>query len=115
MQLRMNTVSLTTKPKFIYFFWWSRSISPSHKLRKFPRFALRINYCANIATLKVAVMFTDRLKIGNKGSFCSPNALNSNFDNSIVCLETRLSPFAQNDHLKPKLSLCCHFAMKPER
>ena len=54
-------------------------------------------------------------KIGNKGSFCSPNAFNSNFDNSTVCLETRLSPFAQNDHLKPKLSLCCHFAMKPER
>ena len=83
--------------------------------RKFPRFAMRINYCVNIATLKVAVMFTDRLKIGNKGSFCSPNVFNSSFDNSTVCLETRLSPFAQNDHLKPKFSLCCLFAMKPER
>ena len=26
--------------------------------------------------------------------------------------ETRHSPFAQNDHLKTKLSICCLFAMK---
>ena len=29
-----------------------------------------------------------------------------------VFLETRHSPFAQNDLLKTKLSLCCLFAMK---
>ena len=32
-----------------------------------------------------------------------------------VCLETRPSIFAQSDHLKPKLSLCCLFAIKRER
>ena len=32
-----------------------------------------------------------------------------------VFLETRLSSFAQNDHLKPKLFLCCLFAMKRVR
>ena len=32
-----------------------------------------------------------------------------------VFLETRPSSFAQNDHLKPKLFLCCLFAMKRVR
>ena len=32
-----------------------------------------------------------------------------------VGLETRPSPFAHNDHLKPKLSLCCLFEIKRER
>jgi len=47
----------------------------------------------------------------------SPNAFNNYFDNS-----TRLkmglscpSSLAQNDHLKQKLSLCCHFATKRGR
>ena len=64
------------------------------------------------------VIFTGRLKRGNYGSFCSPNAFNSHFDNSVWlkgCLsETRPSPLVQNDHLEPKLSLCCRFAMKRE-
>ena len=32
-----------------------------------------------------------------------------------VGLETHPSPFAHNDHLKPKLSLCCLFEIKRER
>ena len=32
-----------------------------------------------------------------------------------VGLETRPSPFAHNDHLKPKLYLCCLFEIKRER
>lgn len=70
-----------------------------------------------IATSKVAVIFTSRLKIimapfvvlilliailrilpGQKGG----------------CLETRPSSLMQNDHLKPKLSLCCRFEIKRE-
>ena len=31
-----------------------------------------------------------------------------------VCPKTRRSPLAQSDYLKPKLSLCCTFAMKRE-
>ena len=31
-----------------------------------------------------------------------------------VCLKIRRSPLVQSDYLKPKLSLCCTFAMKRE-
>ena len=43
-----------------------------------------------IATSKVAVIFTSRLKRGIYGSFCSPYAFNSDFDNS-TRLKGRLS------------------------
>lgn len=32
-----------------------------------------------------------------------------------ICLETCPSRLMQNDHLKPKVSLCCRFVMKQER
>ena len=73
----------------------------------------------NIATSKVSVIFTGRLKRGNKGHFCSANAVNSNFDNFTilkgVCLETRPSLLAQNDYLKQKLPLYFRLAMKRKR
>ena len=63
----------------------------------------------SVATSKVAVIFTGRLKRGNQGPFYSRNAFNTDFDNSTrqkkkgVRLETRLSPFAVNDRV-PLLS-----------
>ena len=36
----------------------------------------------NIATAKVAIIFTGRLKRGNYGPYCSPNPFNGDFDNS---------------------------------
>ena len=74
----------------------------------------------HIATSKVAATFTGRLKRGNKGLFCSPNAFDSDCDHFTrlkkvrICLETGPSPLAQNDHLKPKSSLSCRFEMKRE-
>ena len=69
--------------------------------------------------MTLAVIFTGRLKRANKGHFCSANAVNSNFDDSTilkgVCLETRPSLLAQNDYLKPKLSLYFRLAMKRKR
>ena len=35
-----------------------------------------------IGTSKVAVIFTGRLKRGNKGPFCSPIGFNRDYDNS---------------------------------
>ena len=66
------------------------------------------------------VIFTSCLKRGNYGAFSSLNAFNSHFDNSLClkrCLQSWNStqPPEDNDHFKPKLSLCCCFAMKWKR
>ena len=44
-----------------------------------------LSFCSahSVATSKVAVIFTGRLKRGNYGSFCSPNIFKSDFDNSV--------------------------------
>lgn len=45
--------------------------------------SLGITYFAhNIMASKMALIFTCRLKWGNKGTFCSPNGFKSNCDNS---------------------------------
>ena len=52
-------------------------------LRIIPGFTLYTPPTAhNIATSEAVVIFTSHLKRGNEGPFCSPNAFNSDFDNS---------------------------------
>ena len=48
------------------------------------------------------MIFTGHLKRGNKGPFCGPNGFNNDYDN---IFPARPSSFAQNDCLKPKLSV----------
>ena len=83
-----------------------------------------VSHCAsprthNFATSKEAAIFTGRIKRGNCGRFVVLMLLTailiilSGWKD--VFLEIRPSPIAQNDHLKPKLSIWCRFAMKRER
>ena len=73
----------------------------------------------NFATSKEAAIFTGRIKRGNCGRFVVLMLLTAiliiRSGWKDVFLEIRPSPIAQNDHLKPKLSIWCRFAMKRER
>ena len=68
----------------------------------------------NVATSKVALIFTGRLKRSSYGSFCSPNALNSNFDYSTWlkrCLcwnspESSRAKWSFKAEIIPLLSFC---------
>ena len=86
-------------------------------LKVIPLFsALRITQHAahNVATSKVALIFIGRLKRSSYGSFCSPSALNSNFDYSTrlkrcLCWNSPQSSRAKwsfEAEIIPLLSLC---------